>query len=523
MADKDNQGIVAMINTVPGLRQGLLLAGLALSIAAGLWMVFWAQQPGYKMLYNNLTDRDAADVVKALQVSGIDYKLDESGGAIRVRGEKLHEARLQLASQGLPGSGGVGLEMIQAESGITVSQFMEGAKYQHALETELARTIVSMRPVERARVHLAIPRQTVFLRERHPPSASVLVHLYPGRALETAQVSSIVNLVASSIPELQTTRITVVDQNGRLLNAPGENDDLAVSSAQFEQKKRMEEEMARRIESMLSAILGLGRVRATVSADVDFTISEETRESYDPEGNVLRSEQTSQDVRRGEGKTSGGVPGAASNQVGDKPPETETTDALSESRQATRNYELDKTVRHVRGQVGEVRRLSVAVLVDDARTVGADGEVVVEPLTVEQLEEVNGLVREVVGFNAERGDSVNVVNASFHEQATPTDLPAASFLEQGWIRDMLRQLAAIVVVLVLLFTVVRPMMKGLMTIPVARSQNPLAAGVGPDGIVRTVAPPAPSYDERIAAARAIANKDPQRVAQVVKDWVGNEN
>lgn len=521
MAEKDNQGIVAMINSVPGLRQGLLLVGLALSIAAGLWIVFWSQQPGYQLLYSNLTDRDAADVVKALQVSGIDYQLDETGGAIRVRGENLHEARLQLASQGLPGSGGVGLEMIQAESGITVSQFMEGAKYQHALETELSRTIVSMRPVERARVHLAIPRQTVFLRERHPPSASVLVHLYPGRALEPAQINSVVNLVASSIPELQTTRITVVDQNGRLLNAPGENGDLAVSAAQFEQRQRIEKEMARRIESMLSAMLGLGRVRATVSADVDFTVSEETRESYNPDGNVMRSEQTSEEVRRDEG-AAGGVPGAASNQPGDTAQDARAADAVSETRQATRNYELDKTVRHVRGQVGEIRRLSVAVLVDNARTVNEDGSTTAEPLTAQQLDEVRGLVREVVGFDAERGDSVNVVNASFHEQAAPAEVPAASFLEQGWIRDVLRQLAAIVVAMVLLFTVVRPMMKGLMTIPVPQKAPTPGVELGADGLVRTVPPPAPSYDERIAAARAIANKDPQRVAQVVKDWVGNE-
>ncbi len=521
MAEQENQGIIALINSVPGLRQGLLLAGLALSIAAGLWMVFWAQQPGYRLLYANLTDRDAAEVVQALQVAGIDYQLDEAGGAIRVRGEKLHEARLQLASQGLPGSGGVGLEMIQAESGITVSQFMEGAKYQHALETELARTIVSMRPVERARVHLAIPRQTVFLRERHPPSASVLVHLFPGRALETAQVSAVVNLVASSIPELQTTRITVVDQNGRLLNAPGENDDLAITAGQFEQKKRVEEELARRIESMLSAILGLGRVRATVAADMDFTVSEETRESYDPDGNVLRSEQTSEELKRGEGQA-GGVPGAASNQPGDTAPDAASGGPVNESRQATRNYELDKTVRHVRGPVGEIQRLSVAVLVDHARSVDEEGEVSAAPLSAEQLAEVQSLVREVVGFDEARGDSVSVVNASFLEQATPADLPAASFLEQGWIRDVLRQLAAIVVALVLLFTVVRPMMKSLMTIPAPARGAALPAGLGPDGMAQAVPPPEPSYDERIAAARAIANKDPQRVAEVVKEWVGND-
>ncbi|MGB5211109.1 MAG: flagellar basal-body MS-ring/collar protein FliF [Gammaproteobacteria bacterium] len=518
MEEQNSSGLTAAIDRVPGMRQFLLLIGLAASIAAGLSIVFWAREPGYSVVYGQLGEREAGEVMQALQSNGIPHRLDENTGAVLVPAELVRDTRLKLAAEGLPRGTGLGLEMIEGESGFTVSQFMEGARYQHALEVELARTVVSLRAVESARVHLALPRQTAFVRQRQQPSASVLVHLYPGRRLENSQVAAIVNLVASSIPNLTPAKVTVVDQMGELLTTPDDGNEMALTARQFEQQRRLEQDLSRRIEVMLSPLLGPGSIRATVAAELDFTVSEETRETFDPATQVLRSEQTSEDVKMGDMEPMG-IPGAVSNEPDADifVDEFDQPQPVSEARQATRNFEIDRTVSHVRGAVGGIKRLSVAVLVDHRASMDADGAMTREPLAEEELEELRTLVREAVGFDEARGDSVSVINASFQPLPEVEPMAEASFFDQGWIRDLLRQLAALGALFGLVFGVVRPALRGLTAAP-SRTMAASTAGGGGE-LAAPVQAPALTYEERVAQARSMAAQNPDRVAQIVRDWV----
>jgi len=285
---------------VPGalglnVRPLLLLLGIALAVAAGVTVVLWWKGPSWSLLYGNLSDSDASSVIQALQTGGIDYKLDNTSGAIMVPAERVHDARLQLASQGLPQGKNSSFELISKDPGFGVSQFMENARYQYALESELARTISSLQAVEAARVHLAIPQQSAFVRDHRPATASVLLQLRAGHRLEPEQVSAIVHLVASSIPELDSDQVTVVDQQGRLLSSP-KSGDAAMEAEQFEAAHHVEDTYIQRIEQLLAPIVGEGHARAQVTVDLDATASEEAHEQYKPDGAVVRSEQTSQQV-----------------------------------------------------------------------------------------------------------------------------------------------------------------------------------------------------------------------------------
>src|SRR5215510_5757493 len=278
----------------PNLKPLLLLIGIAAAVAAGVGVVLWSKEPTYSLLYGSLSQQDSAQIAQALQTSGIPYKLDNNG-EITVPSDKVHDARLKLAGQGLPEGDG-GFAVMSKDPGFGVSQFMEGARYQHALETELARTISNLQAVEGARVHLALPRQSAFVRDRRPPSASVFLQLKPGRRLESEQVTAIVNLVASSIPELEAGQVTVVDQSGRLLSAPEGHDEFAARDKQMEIARNMEERYTQRIEGLLSPLVGAGRVRAQVVADVELSTTEEAREQYRPDSQTVRSEQTSEET-----------------------------------------------------------------------------------------------------------------------------------------------------------------------------------------------------------------------------------
>jgi flagellar M-ring protein FliF len=308
----NNQTVV-----VPGalglnVRPLLLLLGVALAVAAGVTVVLWWKGPNWSLLYGNLSDSDASGVIQALQAGGIDYKLDNTSGAVMVPAERVHDARLQLASQGLPQGKNSSFELISKDPGFGVSQFMESARYQYALEGELARTISSLQAVEAARVHLAIPQQSAFVRDRRPASASVLLQLRAGHRLEPEQVSAIVHLVASSIPELDSDQVTVVDQQGRLLSSP-KSGDAAMAAEQFEAAHRVEDTYIQRIEQLIAPMVGDGRVRAQVTVDLDAAASEEAHEQYKPDATVVRSEQTSEESSRN-GAGSGGIPGALTNQ-----------------------------------------------------------------------------------------------------------------------------------------------------------------------------------------------------------------
>src|ERR1700683_3373665 len=274
------------------LKQIGLLVGGAAAVAVAIWLVLWSQGQNYSVLYGQLSERESGQVMDALTAAGIEYKLSPSG-AVSVPEPKVQEARIRLASQGLPQSDAMGIEMIQKDSPLGTSSMMETARYQSVLETELARTIIKVQGVQSARVHLALPKPSVFLADSHRATASVMLQLYPGRVLDHGQVGAIVHLVASSVPELSANDVTLVDQAGTLLSSPDDNSESAISTRQLEYTHKLEESYQRRIVELLEPLVGAGRVRATVTADVDFTIQEETRENYDPQKIAARSEQTS--------------------------------------------------------------------------------------------------------------------------------------------------------------------------------------------------------------------------------------
>lgn len=553
----DENSPLAFLYRIPGLRQLVLLAGLALAISAGVTAAFWMREPSYTMLFSNISSDEATEIVGALTGSDIKHRVDPKSGAILVAADQVHDARLKLAAQGLPRGAGFGLEIMQEDAGFATSQFMENARYHHALETELARTIGKLRPVQSARVHLAVPDATVFLRKSRQPSASVLVNLYPGRELEKSQIASVVHLVASSIPGLESDRVTVVDQQGRLLNAPGSDNEQGLSAQQFEHLQRLETTYAERIASLLTPILGPDRVRATVTAELDFTVREETREDYDPDNTAVRSEQVAEDRQSNTAASgslsgtgaNGGVPGALSNTP--PPPvvaanaanpapaaastatasTTTSTGAVNESTRRTRNFEVDRVLSHTRTPTGRIERLSVAVLVDHKRITGEDGEVTTQPLSQQEIDDVTRLVKEAVGFSQERGDSVSVSNVSFYEKPAEEEIEEPGMLESPAVFETGRTVLAGLVALAIAFVVIRPIMRGLglgAGGPGAMAPGmPMPAGfTGPTAVAGggTAMPTrmALSFDDKVSVARQLADKNPERVAQIVKSWMQSD-
>ncbi len=534
-----------------GLKPLMLLVGFAAAVAVGVGVVLWSVGPTYSVLFANLAAEETAQIAQSLDGAGIPYRIEDGTGRISVPAEQLAAARLRLAAQGLPESGG-GVAAMSKDPGFGVSQFMENARYQHALETELARTIASLQGVQGARVHLAMARQSAFIRDRRPGSASVFLQIKAGRRLDDEQVQAIANLVASSIPELTPTQVTVVDQQGRLLSAPNNDSDHAIRDKMFEFAHRLEESYANRIQELLTPLVGPGRVRAQVVAQVDMTTTEQTREQYNPQSQVVRSESVAEEAARNGAAQAGGVPGALTNQPpqpgvalppgatpavaqrgatapgapGAAPNNTGSavTGPDSTSRQSTRNYEIDRTMAYTRQPAGRVTRLSVAVLIDNLRSTAADGKVTETPLPTEQIERLTALVRDAVGFDATRGDTVNVVNSSFLGEAAVVagELETVPFWERAWAQDFAKVLAGVIVLLILTFSVLKPLTKGLLT---QARQQPLLAGGGASvnaGATGVGEAPGLAYEQQVAQARGLVSQDPKRVAQVVKTWVSND-
>jgi flagellar M-ring protein FliF len=534
-----------------GLRPLLVLIGIAAAAAAGVTVVLWSQGPSWGLLYGGLSPTDANDVAQALQSSDVPHRVDPASGGILVPQDRISDARLRLASQGLPAGDGAGLELIRKDPGFGVSQFMEAARYHHALEIELARTITSLQAVEAARVHLAVPPQSAFVRSRREPSASVFLRLKSGRRLEPEQVSGIVHLVASSIPELEAEQVTVVDQNGHLLSAP-RSGAAAGAEAQLEAARRLEETYTGRIEELLAPLVGAGRVRAQVAVDLDAGALEEAREQYRPDSQVARSEQLAEQTAQAPFAGVGGIPGALTNQppqagvalppgaaagagapparaAGGAPAADGAATAVaaagpvSSSRQSTRNFEIDRTLSYSRQPPGRVRRVTVAVLVDHVKSTGPDGQAVTGPLPPEQLANITQLVKDVVGFDAARGDSVNVVNASFLESGEVPVAADVPLWQQPLLRDVVRLVLGAVVVIALLLLVVRPLLRSLLTPVRGDGSVPLGASLATaQALPGAVPPPAIGYEQQLAQARGLVTQDPKRVAQVVKGWVNSD-
>jgi flagellar M-ring protein FliF len=523
----------------PVMKQVGLLAGVAAAVAAAVWLVLWSQGQNYTVLYGQLSERESGQVMDALTAAGIEYKLNPSG-AVSVPEAKVQEARIRLASQGLPQSDAMGIEMIQKDSPLGESSMMESARYQSVLETELARTIMKVQGVEGARVHLALPKPSVFLQDAHKATASVMLQLYPGRRLEPGQVAAIVHLVASSVPELSATDVTLVDQAGSLLNSPDENSESAVSTRQLEYTHKLEESYQRRIVELLEPLVGAGRVRATVTADVDFTVTEETHENYDPQKTAVRSEQTSSESRKG-GDGAEGIPGALSNQ----PPGTAGAPVIpgatptpgspqaagqasaassgpsSNSQKSTRNFEVDRTLAYVKQPVGALKRLSVGVVLDDWQKTGEDGKVTAEPMSEADIKRFTQLVRESIGLKDDRGDQLNVMNQAFRGNGPVGPVESAPIWQAPWVPSVAKQAVGAGLVLLVAFLILRPLMKSL----TKASRGTRGEGEDRVSLSGQAGKPIklqPSFEQQIAAARTLVGQDPKRAAQVVKDWVATD-
>ncbi|MGD8589139.1 MAG: flagellar basal-body MS-ring/collar protein FliF [Chromatiales bacterium] len=529
------------LQDTPILRQIAVMVGIAASVAIGVAVVLWSQTPSYSLLFGDLTQQDAIEIVQALQQAGIDYRVDQSTGAVMVPSAELQEARMRLAGQGLPHTDSIGFEILQQDAGLGTSRLVENARYQRAIEGELARSIMTLANVESARVHLATPKQSVFIRKRKAPSASVVLKLYSGRSLEPAQVEAITHLVASSVPELDASRVTVVDHKGRLLSRSDDSQQMKLSTSQFEYTKQLETHLKQRVEEILAPLLGSENLRAEVTAEVDFTVTEQTQENYNPDVSVLRSEQLNeQQSRLSEVQ---GVPGALTNQppaAGNAPEvagqgqSEEQGSPLNSSKRLTRNYELDKTISHTRLPSTTLKRLSVAVVVNNRLVPDEQGKPQEIQRTPEEIDRISNLVKEAIGYSEERGDSVRVINESFYVPAPLEPLPEPDFWEEPWFWDLLRQVGGILLALLLIFGVLKPTMQRL-TRPVVvkrdqQDSDPAAkdlaaakaAGLSLPNEERVQLPGPGSYEKTLDAARSMIAEDPKRVAQVVKKWIAED-
>jgi flagellar M-ring protein FliF len=529
------------------IRQIVFLFAIAASVAIGVYVVLWSQKPNFSLLYGSLSDQDASAVIESLQKSNIDYHVDQNSGAVMVASSKVHEARMKLAAEGLPKSANSGFAMLNEEQKLGTSQFIEKARYQNALENELAMSISKVSAVKAARIHLALPKESVFLRNRKAASASVLLDLYPGHRLDAGQVAAISNLVASSVPSLELENVSIIDQYGRLLTQNQSSAELALTASQFQYATQVENSYIKRIENILMPLLGQDGVKAQVTAEFDFTSTEQSRESYNPDLSALRSEQMEEDSQSSSGRASG-VPGALSNQPGidgsapeivsknNKQNKNDKSGTGSMQRRSTRNYELDKTISHTRLPTGSLLRLSVAVVIDYKKILDDKGTVARVEHTPEELDQMTTLIKETIGFNAIRGDSVNIMNAKFSVPAAMTPLPEAPIWQQAWVWDIAKQVLGGLFVLFLVFGILKPAIKNMMNKEITLHQTALA---GPDGVAGqlTVAADdgltpqaremkaleaAPEYDKSISNVKEMVNTDPKLAAQVVRNWVGEE-
>lgn len=533
------------VSRQPIVKQILFLVAIAASIAVGGYVLMWSQSPSYQVLFANMAPQESSQVVDVLQQMNVNYKLDPATGALMVPAGEVQSLRMKLAAEGLPRSTSQGMEMLNEEQGFGTSQFIERARYQRAMEEELSRSIAELNNVRSARVHLAIPKQSVFVRNRKDPTASVVVNLFSGRALERGQVAAITHMVASSVPNMTNSHVTVVDQRGNLLTQPEREAGMAMSDSQLEYTQKVEQIYISRIEDILTPIVGMNGVRAQVVAEVDFTMTEQTHESYNPDMAAIRSEQV-QEERRVGGAGPVGIPGALSNQPqgGGVAPE-QTTEAdeggtlapapspTNSSKSATRNFELDRTISHTRVAPGNVRKLSVAVLVDERRSTDAEGNVVSTPMTEAELTRINALVMDAIGFSKARGDSLNIVNAPFMAPEALEPLPEKPIWEQAWVWTVAKQVAGALVVLFLILGVIRPAFRDMAKVP-ANTGNQGAggmtaqqampnnsAGVSGEDIAK-LTKGSDQMEEQMTNVRSLVQQDPALVAQVVKNWTAGE-
>jgi flagellar M-ring protein FliF len=552
---------------LPILRQVGLLLGLAASVAIGFAVVLWSQQPDFKPLYTDISYLDASQVTTILNNEKIKYKLDTEQNTLMVDATQIHNARLKLAAAGMPMGNEIGYELLDRDNGFGASQFMEKARYHRSIEGEITKTISSISGVRSARVHIAIPTKSVFVGDPRKPSASVMVDLYPGKSLDKSQVEAIASLVAASVPEMTIKSVTVIDQKGNLLSEAEGKDHLQRATKHLEYVESLEKKYLKRINNILEPILLAENFKVEITADVDFTSQEQTSEIFTPDQAAIRSEQMTDEQRRSQ-NSANGVPGALSNQ----PPTTPVTAPAAPAtgpaavvnsepenlrKQVSKNYELDRTISHIQHAVGEVRRLSVAVVVNNKpapiNSAAADGaadkkskkdkevkdkdkatasaETQRVPLTEQDIEQINRLVKDAIGFDANRGDSVVVINQAFVEKPAMVieAVPEVTLLQQDWVKTAIEQALAALFVLIMVFAVLKPILRNLATVgkvnlaasqtfalndpeqdePPMKAEEPEIFLPGPEE----------SYEAQLNAVKGMVSDDPRRVAQVVKTWL----
>jgi flagellar M-ring protein FliF len=529
-----------------------LILGLSALVAIAMAALMWVRTPEYRVLFSNLSDRDGGAIVAALSQMNVPYRFAEGGGAILVPATHVHDARLRLASQGLPKGGNVGFELLETQR-FGITQFQEQVNYQRALEGELARSIQALSAVQSARVHLAMPKQSAFLRETQKPTASVLLALFPGKTLERAQVAGIAHLVASSVPELSIKSVSVVDQSGVLLSAQGSDGDARLDPSQLAYVQTVEASYVKRIAELLEPIVGRANFRAQVTADIDFTMIESTDETFKPNRNQtaasVRSEQWNESSSASGANGAQGVPGALSNQPPAPssapitqtatPPQAPGTPGTGDSavknptaaqRSTAVNYEIDKTIRHTRAQVGAVKRLSTAVVVNYRKPAQADGKP--QPLSDQEIQQIEALVREAVGFKQDRGDSLRVSAAPFSVEAIAPGVEVPFWKRPEVIAyaiEAAKWLLGAILFLLVLFGVLRPTLRQLATPGPAPRVAPGPQGGNPEGAAEDTvvslrggqagAPRLENAGAKLDQARQLARQDPRVVANVVRNWV----
>jgi flagellar M-ring protein FliF len=557
--DFDGGGFAQRFGALPALRQMRsnprtpLILAVAVLVAVVAALVMWSRSPDYRVLYSNLSDRDGGAIITALQAANVPYRLSEGGGAILVPSDQVAETRLRLAAQGLPKNGSVGFELMDNQK-FGISQFAEQVNYQRSLEGELEKTIESIDTVKSARVHLAIPKPSVFVREREAPTASVLVNLYPGRVLDEGQVAAITHMVAAAVPDLPVRNVTIVDQDGNLLTQPAAS--AGLDASQLKYVRQIERDTQARIDAILAPLFGAGNARAQVSADVDFSKLEQTAETYGPNGNpqqaAIRSQQSSTATEMAQGGASG-VPGALSNQppqptqapvnAPNGTPGAAPATPVSDHRDTTTNYELDKTVRHYQQAPGDIKRLSVAVVVNYQPQVDARGHATMQPLTADKLAQVQQLVKDAMGYDEKRGDSVNVVNAAFMTETDPNaNLPWWRTPDMIALAKQIATWLGIGIVALLLYRMmVRPALrrafppaseKAAVTEALQGPSEPMMLLDGLAGGEKLMSPEEQAlvaleadkqrYETNLEYVRTLARTDPRIIATVVKTWVNDE-
>ena len=559
-AENPRSGFTALLNRLRANPKIPIAIAAAAAVAVIVVMTLWAKQPTYKVLFSNLNDKDGGAVVTQLTQMNIPYQFSDNGGAVLIPADKVYETRLKLAAAGLPKGGAVGFELMDQEK-FGISQFSEQINYQRALEGELSRTIETLGPVSSARVHLAIPKPSLFVREQKNPSASVTLNLQPGRALDDGQINAIVYMVSSSVSGLPPANVTVVDQSGHLLTQSDSNG-RDLNASQLKYANEVEGRLQRRIEAILQPVVGNGNVHAQITAQIDYATREQTDENYQPNGAAdkaaVRSRQLSTSDQIG-GSSVGGVPGALSNQPAPAatapvttPPAANTaqnqagnaqngaqnstanrsTVPSNSRRDETTNYEVDRTITHTQHSAGAVQRLSAAVVVN--YQVGTDGKS--KPLTDEQLKKIDDLVREAMGFSTERGDTLNVVNTPFNEAADDTaELPfwkQQAFFDQ--LIDAGRWLLVLIVAWILWRKIVRPMLRKQQAEKEAIAAAALAASMPqPEGSKpvklstdelekRKRSQQRVSVEVQTQRVQELADKDPRIVALVIRQWMSTE-